>query len=79
MYRCALGLLGTVPLRAQGTFIRQARGISQNTGAGDGDLEAEYAAARRWASDLQKDTILLSLAQVSYSRSSGAGGQHVNK
>jgi protein subunit release factor B len=49
------------------------------TGAGDTRLEAEYAAARKWVSDLKKDTIPLSLAQISYSRSSGAGGQHVNK
>lgn len=79
MYRYILGSLRTLPFRAQSRVIGQARRVSQKTEASDEDIEVEYAAARKWVSDLKRETIPLNLAQISYARSSGAGGQHVNK
>jgi protein subunit release factor B len=79
MYRYAVGSLGALSLRAQSKPIGQVRGISQRAGTGYQDLEAQYAEARKWVSNLKKDTIPLNLAQTNFARSSGAGGQHVNK
>lgn len=44
----------------------------------DPKLEEEYAKVRAWSSSLDKNTIPKDIAQFGYSRSSGAGGQHVN-
>lgn len=46
--------------------------------AGEDD-DAELAAARRWLSNLDPDTIPRDMCEVSFSRSSGPGGQNVNK
>ena len=45
---------------------------------GDAD-EAELDAARKWLANLDTDTIPRSIGDVSFSRSSGPGGQNVNK
>jgi len=79
MFRHVVESIGTLSLRARSTSTKQARVLSQRTGAVEDDLEAEYAEARKWASELNKNTIPISLARVSFARSSGAGGQHVNK
>lgn len=79
MFRHALESLGTLSFRARSTSTKQVRQLSQRTGADEEDLEAEYAAARKWVSELNKDTIPMGLARISFARSSGAGGQHVNK
>lgn len=41
--------------------------------------EGELKAARQWLSRLDPDTIPRDLCDVSFSRSSGPGGQNVNK
>ncbi|KAK4496925.1 hypothetical protein PRZ48_011374 [Zasmidium cellare] len=46
--------------------------------AGEDD-EDELAAARRWLAQLDPDTIPRDICDVSFSRSSGPGGQNVNK
>lgn len=46
--------------------------------SGDED-EDELRAARQWLSKLDPDTIPRELCDVSFSRSSGPGGQNVNK
>lgn len=79
MFRHAFKSLGTLSLRARSTSTKQVRKLSHRTGAGEEDLEAEYAAARKWASELNMDTIPMGLARINFARSSGAGGQHVNK
>lgn len=45
---------------------------------GDVD-EAELQAARQWLAKLDPDTIPRDICEVSFSRSSGPGGQNVNK
>jgi len=79
MFRHALESLGTLSLRTRSASTKQFRELSQRTGTGEEDLEAEYAAARKWVSELNRETIPMSLARISFARSSGAGGQHVNK
>jgi hypothetical protein len=79
MFRHVLESIGTLPLRARSTSTKQVRALSQRIGAVKEDLEAEYAEARKWVSELNKNTIPISLARASFARSSGAGGQHVNK
>lgn len=79
MLRHALESLGTRSFQTRSTSTKQVRGLSQRTGAGEEDLEAEYATARKWVSELTRDTVPMSLARISFARSSGAGGQHVNK
>lgn len=44
-------------------------------GAGDDELDA----ARRWLANFDTETIPRSICDVSFSRSSGPGGQNVNK
>jgi peptidyl-tRNA hydrolase ICT1 len=41
--------------------------------------EEEYAAIRKWIATFSPSTIPRSIAIVTFSRSSGAGGQHVNR
>jgi peptidyl-tRNA hydrolase ICT1 len=41
--------------------------------------EEDLAAARKWLTDLNPDTIPRSLSEITFSRSSGPGGQNVNK
>ena|SRR5271167_3337515 len=41
--------------------------------------EEELSAARRWLQDFNDTTLPRSIGDVSYSRSSGPGGQNVNK
>ena len=45
---------------------------------GDTD-EEEVAAARRWLANFDPETLPRSICDVSFSRSSGPGGQNVNK
>ena len=48
--------------------------------AGSGDDEAEIEAARKWLAKLDADTIRNNaVSDISFSRSSGPGGQNVNK
>ena len=46
---------------------------------GSGADEAELDAARKWLARLDSDTIPRNLCEISFSRSSGPGGQNVNK
>ena len=47
---------------------------------GHGDFsEEDHEAARRWLDNLDNKTIPQKLREVTYSRSSGPGGQNVNK
>ena len=41
--------------------------------------EASLTTARQWLAKLDPDTIPHSIADISFSRSSGPGGQNVNK
>jgi protein subunit release factor B len=79
MFRHALESLSTLSLRTRSTSTKQVRQLFQRAGADEEDLEAEYAAARKWLSELNRETIPVSFARISFARSSGAGGQHVNK
>ncbi|EMC99965.1 hypothetical protein BAUCODRAFT_48939, partial [Baudoinia panamericana UAMH 10762] len=47
--------------------------------AGQVAEEAELAAARKWLANLDAETIPRTIGEVSFSRSSGPGGQNVNK
>lgn len=41
--------------------------------------DEDLSAARKWLSELNPDTIPHSLCEITFSRSSGPGGQNVNK
>lgn len=43
------------------------------------ESEADQAAARKWLKDFGRNTIPKNLCEISFSRSSGPGGQNVNK
>lgn len=56
------------------------RCFASKRGAGTSDDEAEIDAARKWLAKLDADTIRNNaVCDVSFSRSSGPGGQNVNK
>ena len=58
---------------------KTARCFATRKGGGEAD-EAELAAAREWLADLHADTIRQkAVCDISFSRSSGPGGQNVNK
>jgi peptidyl-tRNA hydrolase ICT1 len=67
------------------TSTRPSLSISQHARAfalkrGPADYSDEdLAAARKWLADLNPDTIPRSLSEITFSRSSGPGGQNVNK
>lgn len=64
-----------------GLTIAWKAGVSRSFAArrGDDQDEDELKAARQWLSKLDPDTIPRDLCDVSFSRSSGPGGQNVNK
>jgi len=45
----------------------------------EGTSEADLTAARQWLASFNSETIPRSICDVSFSRSSGPGGQNVNK
>lgn len=65
------------PLRCQARLYATKRGGA----AADGTTfdEAQLDAARKWLAELDPETIPRSICDVSFSRSSGPGGQNVNK
>jgi protein subunit release factor B len=77
MYRCASRLLGPLLPRSYLVAV-QVRVVSRGLSSVHEDHETDYAAARTWAAELNKDTIPRSIARVRFDRSSGKGGQHVN-
>ena len=77
MYRLATGLSG--PLLSRSYLVAvQVRVVSRGLTSVHEDRETDYAAARTWAAELNKNTIPRSIARVRFDRSSGKGGQHVN-
>jgi hypothetical protein len=56
--------------------IQNSKAYSSRT---TNDDEADLDAARQWFSSFNKSTIPASIAKTTFSRSSGAGGQKVNK
>lgn len=77
MYRYSPGLLGSLLPRSYLVAV-QVRVVSRGLSSVHEDRKADYAAARAWAAELNKDTIPRSIARVRFDRSSGKGGQHVN-
>jgi len=59
-------------------FAQRYRALSSRT-QDDSVDEEEVSAARRWLANLNADTVPRSICDVSFSRSSGPGGQNVNK
>ncbi len=55
------------------------RGLSSHTSVLEKTSEEDHAAARRWLSKISIHTIPRNLCKVTFSRSSGPGGQNVNK
>ena len=55
------------------------RHYSARRGAGSDADEADITTARQWLARLDPDTIPRSICDISFSRSSGPGGQNVNK
>lgn len=69
-----------ITLRNQSLAFATARCFAAKRGASNGDDEAEIDAARKWLAKLDADTIRNNaVCDVSFSRSSGPGGQNVNK
>ena len=54
-------------------------GLRSFTTRDGADSEEELSAARRWLAKLNPDTIPRTICDVTFSRSSGPGGQNVNK
>lgn len=77
MYRCTSGHLGSPLLRSHLVVVR-VRVVSRGLSSVHDNREDDYAAARTWAAELNRDTIPRSVARVRFDRSSGKGGQHVN-
>lgn len=57
---------------------QHVRAFASKRGPADYSDE-DLAAARKWLADLNPDTIPRSLSEITFSRSSGPGGQNVNK
>jgi peptidyl-tRNA hydrolase ICT1 len=64
------------PLSRPLLCIQNSKAYSSRT---TNDDEADLDAARQWFSSFNKTTIPASIAKTTFSRSSGAGGQKVNK
>ncbi|EME77867.1 uncharacterized protein MYCFIDRAFT_33694 [Pseudocercospora fijiensis CIRAD86] len=61
------------------TGLQLTRCFATRRGGGGDVDEAELQAARKWLKALNPDTIPRELCEISFSRSSGPGGQNVNK
>ncbi|KAI7617283.1 hypothetical protein KC319_g19335, partial [Hortaea werneckii] len=55
------------------------RSYAASSKRGGDATEEELDAARKWLAQLDPDTIPRSICDISFSRSSGPGGQNVNK
>ncbi|CZS97962.1 related to Similarity to human DS-1 protein [Rhynchosporium agropyri] len=64
-------------LRGQFVFVQNHRVYSGSSGSES--EEADLEAAREWYKGFKKSTIPAKLGQTTYARSSGPGGQKVNK
>ncbi|CZT01370.1 related to Similarity to human DS-1 protein [Rhynchosporium graminicola] len=64
-------------LRGQFVFVQNYRVYSGSSGSES--EEADLEAAREWYKGFKKSTIPAKLGQTTYARSSGPGGQKVNK
>jgi peptidyl-tRNA hydrolase ICT1 len=62
----------------QSKISQHARAFASKRGSSDYS-EEDLIAARKWLADLNPDTIPRSLSEITFSRSSGPGGQNVNK
>jgi protein subunit release factor B len=62
----------------QSRIPQHARAFASKRGPSDYS-EEDLTAARKWLADLNPDTIPRSLSEITFSRSSGPGGQNVNK
>jgi hypothetical protein len=79
MLRCPARPLVSLLLSARPLLLLAAtRPFAVQTSAGDATVE-DLEAARRWLEKLDPDTIPKSICDLSFSRSSGPGGQNVNK
>ena len=64
--------------RSRPILSQHVRAFASKRGPADYSDE-DLAAARKWLADLNPDTIPRSLSEITFSRSSGPGGQNVNK
>jgi protein subunit release factor B len=58
--------------RAFPTFVRSFTRPAEHS-------EEDFAKARKWYAELSESSALRNIGELSYSRSSGPGGQNVNK
>jgi len=65
--------------RTRYKFAQQFKSLSSQARVPDGASEEEHAAARTWLSKFSIHTIPRKLCGITFSRSSGPGGQNVNK
>jgi peptidyl-tRNA hydrolase ICT1 len=73
----ALKLLSKAPSRSQLAFLQECRAYSSRPSS-DSDA-ADLDAAREWYQRFNKSTIPEKIANTSFSKSSGPGGQKTNK
>ena len=64
-------------VRGQLQFVQKSRPFSSRRG--NEDDEEDLNAARNWYSSFTENTIPATLSETTFSRSSGSGGQKVNK
>jgi peptidyl-tRNA hydrolase ICT1 len=71
-------VLQRVTTHTSSTISQHVRAFASKRGPSDYS-EEDLTAARKWLADLNPDTIPRSLSEITFSRSSGPGGQNVNK
>jgi peptidyl-tRNA hydrolase ICT1 len=65
-------------LTSQSPFAHHVRPFASKRGPVDYSDE-DLSSARKWLAALNPDTIPRNLSEITFSRSSGPGGQNVNK
>ena len=72
--------VGILPQHLIKSFAKRRFASSRNgSGAESPYSDEDFAAARKWASTFKPDSLPRNLAKTRFDRSSGKGGQHVNK
>lgn len=80
MYRCFIREAPLKLLVAGHSLLKLPCRIRYSSSVKSNDINAEeIVAARKWLQGFHSNTIPKSMCSISFSRSSGAGGQHVNK
>lgn len=67
------------PFRLNYRFVQFSKNLSTDSNTSGEYAESDHSAARQWLANFHINTIPRRLGEVTFSRSSGPGGQNVNK